>query len=54
MHVQSIRLKYFKKFRDRVFDFTDPKPDLRVPWWFSSAKTAAASRRFSRGLPRRS
>jgi len=28
MHVQSVRLKYFKKFRDQPFDFTDPETGL--------------------------
>ncbi len=31
MHVQSIRLKYFKRFRDRPFDFTDPETGLARP-----------------------
>ncbi|MFB2976815.1 AAA family ATPase [Microseira sp. BLCC-F43] len=28
MKVQSVQLKYFKKFRDRVFDFTDTETGL--------------------------
>ncbi len=28
MKVQSVELKYFKKFRDRLFDFTDPETGL--------------------------
>jgi predicted ATP-binding protein involved in virulence len=28
MHVQSMRLKYFKRFRDKHLDFTDPETGL--------------------------
>lgn len=28
MKVQSVQLKYFKKFRERSFDFTDPETGL--------------------------
>jgi len=31
MHIRSIRLKYFKKFRDRTFDFTDPETGTARP-----------------------